>query len=222
MNKPFYSSKWATLLGFILLAGIVLFNLRYQILLSLGDYLIIEDRLHPADVLHVIAGENYRTDYAIQLFKRGNAKILFFTGGWCKQHGYYHGEHAKARSMAQGVPPNSIVFDDSTVISTYQETERLKEWMGRSRTVVHSVTVVSDPFHMRRARWTCERLLGKSVAVQMAPVPFELTPYRRNWWADRLSRSYVKDEYKKLVYYVLRYQISSGKFQEWLASRDQK
>ncbi len=222
MNTPFHSSKQTTLLGSIVLAGIFLFLFRTQFLLFLGNHLIIEDRLHPADVIHVIAGEDYRTDYAIRLYKAGHAKILFFTGGWCRQHSYYHGDHARARSLAQGVSANAIVLDNSNVISTYQEAERLKEWMGRSRTVVHSVTVVSDPFHMRRVRWTYERLLGKSVAVQMAPVPFELTPYQRNWWADGLSRGYVKDEYKKLVYYVLRYQISTGKFQEWLASRDQE
>jgi hypothetical protein len=56
----------------------------------------------------------------------------------------------------------------------------------------------------------------------MAPVPCELSPYRRQWWRDAATARYVKDEYLKLVYYLLRYRLSSGKAQEWLASLDQE
>ena len=85
-----------------------------------------------------------------------------------------------------------------------------------------SPIVVSDPFHMRRARWTYKRVLGDNIEVQMAPVPFEMTSYRRRWWTDQASRIYVQDEYKKVVYYILRYQISRGKFRDWLASKDRE
>jgi len=55
----------------------------------------LKSNLQPADAIHVIAGEDYRTDYAIQLYKQGYGKTLFFTGGWCETQGYHHGEHAR-------------------------------------------------------------------------------------------------------------------------------
>jgi uncharacterized SAM-binding protein YcdF (DUF218 family) len=146
--------------------------------------------------------------------------MLFFTGGWCEIHHNRHGEYGKARSLAQGVSMNAIAIDDSKVTSTYMEAEKLKSWMAHSLTPIHSVIVVSDPFHMRRARWTYRKVLGHNIEVQMAPVPFERTSYRRHWWTDQASRRFVQDEYKKLVYYFLRYQISSGKLKDWLASMD--
>jgi hypothetical protein len=73
---------------------------------------------------------------------------------------------------------------------------------------------------MRRARWTTQRLLGDEIQVQMAPVPFEVSPYQRRWWTDEASRKYVKDEYLKLAYYVARYQLSWGPLKAWLASLD--
>jgi uncharacterized SAM-binding protein YcdF (DUF218 family) len=82
------------------------------------------------------------------------------------------------------------------------------------------VTVVSDPFHMRRARWTYRHVLGNEISLQMAPVPFELTPYPRRWWTDEASRKYVKDEYLKMAYYYLRYQLGWGPLQNWLVSLD--
>lgn len=218
--KRFLHSKKAVWLGVALLAGILLFLFRHSWLLALGDYLIVRDELRPADVIHVIGGDDYRTDYAIRLFEQGYGKTLFFTGGWCEKHGYRHGEHARDRSMAQGVPADSIALDDSSVISTYQEAELLKAWIARNPAPVRSVTVVSDPFHMRRARWTFKRVLGKTVEVRMAPVPFEMTNLQRRWWTGWRSRQYVRDEYEKLIYYVLRYQIARGKIRDWLASMD--
>ena len=208
----------------IILLGLtaVLLVFREQLLLFIGDFLIIQDRLQPADVIHVIAGEDYRADYAIQLYKEGYGKTLFFTGGWCQRHQYEHGEHARQRSLTQGVPQRDIAWDESTVTSTYMEAERLKAWIIQSSIPIRSVIVVSDPFHMRRISWIYKKVFGKDIQIQMAPVPFSLTPYQRTWWRDWASRNYVKDEYMKYFYYMARYQFSAGKFHEWLVSLDRE
>jgi uncharacterized SAM-binding protein YcdF (DUF218 family) len=203
-----------------LCTGLALVLFREKWLLAIGDFLIVADDLKPADVIHVIAGEDYRTDYAIQLYKQGYGKTLFYTGGWCKFHNYYHGAHAQEVSLARGVPLEAIAFDETTVTSTYMEAEVLKEWISQQPYPVRSVIVVSDPFHMRRAQWAYRRVLGDGIEVQMAPVPFELVPYQRAWWKDRRSLKYVRDEYLKHIYYVLCYQISWGKFRAWLVSLD--
>jgi uncharacterized SAM-binding protein YcdF (DUF218 family) len=217
-----FRSKKRILISVVVLAGILIFIFRVRLLLSLGDFLVLQDNLHSADVIHVIAGEDYRTDYAIQLYKQGYGNEIFFTGGWCRRHRYNHGEHGRALAMAQGIPGHAIAFDDASVTSTYMEAIKLKEWIDHKRTPIHSVIVVSDPFHMRRALWAYKKVLGDDIEVQMAPVPFEWTPYRRYWWKDYASRKFVREEYGKYVYYVLRYKISRGKFRDWLAAMDQE
>ena len=188
----------------------------------IGDFLIVQDTLKPADVIHVIAGEDYRTDYAFQLYKQGYGKTVFFTGGWCESHLYGHGARAREKALAQGLPLNAIASDDSEVMSTYMEAERLKEWIARNSYPVRSIIVVSDPFHMRRARWAYQKVFGDQIQIQMAPVPFDITPYQHTWWKDQESRIYVRDEYSKLIYYLFRYQFSWGFFKEWLVSLDTK
>jgi uncharacterized SAM-binding protein YcdF (DUF218 family) len=192
-----------TIASAILLGAAALLN-REKILLAVGNYLVIQDRLVPADVIHVIAGDDYRTEYAIHLYKQGYAKYIFFTGGWCEKHGW-HGEHGQQLAMQGGVPPEAIVLDDTNVTSTYDEVMLLKAWMDQSSQPIQSVMVVSDPFHMRRARWTYRHVLGKKIDILMAPVPFDQTPYQKYWWEDLGSQKYVKDEYIKSVYYILRY-----------------
>ena len=214
------SKSFPTVLAATALLAILLMLTREYWLSLIGDCLIVQDSVQPADVIHVIAGDDYRTDYAIQLYKEGDAQTIFFTGGWCIPHGYYHGEHGKERSLAAGVPANAIAFDDSPVTSTYMEAQRLKAWIDRSPRPIRSVIVVSDPFHMRRASWIYRWVLGDKIRVEMAPVPFEQTPFQRAWWKDPASSQYVHDEYTKLAYNLLRYRLSSGAFQTWLASFD--
>lgn len=201
-------------------SGVILSRNQERVLRAIGEFLIVEDELVPADVIHVIAGEDDRTDYAIQLYKEGYARQIFFTGGWCEYHNYYHGEHARERALEQGVPPEAIVIDDSRVTSTYSETVRLREFIAHSPVPVRGVIIVSDPYHMRRARWTARRVLGNRVSIQMAPVPFGVSPYQRRWWTDKATQKYVRDEYAKLAYYIARYQFSWGPLKEWLASLD--
>lgn len=212
--------KRTRILAGLAFLALVLLLFREQWLPLIGNYLVIENTLEPADVIHVIAGDDYRTDYAIQLYRQGEAETLFFTGGWCNTHLYYHGEHAKERSLAAGVPLDAIAFDDSPVTSTYMEAERLKVWIDHSARPIRSVIVVSDPFHMRRASWTYRRVLGDQIHVQFAPVPFSRTPYQQAWWKDSESRKYVREEYSKLIYYLFRYEFSRGFVKDWLVSLD--
>ena len=200
--------------------SVTLFLLREPILQAIGDWLIVQDELHPADVIHVIAGPDDRTDTAIQLYKQGYGKTIFFTGGWCKHHNLYHGQHGRDLALEQGVPQEAIAFDDSEVTSTYAEVVRLKEYITQSQAPVRSVIVVSDAFHMRRARWTYRHVLGDQISVQMAPVPFSSSPYQRRWWTDKASQRYVKDEYLKMLYYYARYQFNLGPLNGWLVSLD--
>lgn len=210
----------ASLVIVILIFSLILY--RDQILLIVGNNLVVQDNLSPTDVIHVIAGEDYRALYAIHLYKQGYAKSLFFTGGWCNIHQYYNGQHGKELALALGVPEDAISFDDSPVTSTYAEAELLAAFIGSNPESIQSVTVVSDPYHMRRARWTYRRVLGNGIDILMAPVPFEETPYKQVWWLDRISQNYVREEYTKLLYYIVRYELSWGPIKEWLASLDRE
>jgi uncharacterized SAM-binding protein YcdF (DUF218 family) len=188
--------------------------------MALGNFLIVQDRLQTADVIHVISGPDYRTFYGIQLFKQGYGKFLFFTGGWCAEIQGVHADRGTRLSIEQGVPASAIRADSYQVTSTFQEAERLKLWIDETQTPLHSVIVVSDPHHMRRARWAYRQVFGKDVELIMAPIPFDQTPYRQRWWADDASKSMVRDEYIKIIYYYARYKYSWGPLKEWLASFD--
>jgi capsular exopolysaccharide synthesis family protein len=223
-GKPAAKRRYyaAVIAASIALVGAMAFLFREPILLAIGDYLVIQDNLQPADVISVISGPDDRTDYGIQLYEQGYGKEIFFTGGWCPQIQGIHAERGRERAIAQGVPPQAIATDGYQVTSTYEEAERLKIYIAQSQAPIRSVIIVSDPHHMRRARWAYHQVLGNGVKLQMAPVPFQQSPYQRRWWADAASGEMVKEEYLKIAYYYARYHLSWGPLQRWLASLDQE
>lgn len=203
------------------LIGFLVLLFREPILLKLGNFLIIQDSLQPADVIHVISGPGYRTNYGIQLYKQGYAKNIFFTGGWCSEIQGVHADRGRQQAIEQGIPAAAVGTDPYPVISTYQEAERLKLWIEQTHMPVHAIIVVSDPHHMQRARWTYQQIFGKGdIMVVMAPVPFEQTPFQKRWWLDRDSKDMVASEYIKLFYYYARYKYGWGPIKDWLASFD--
>ena len=205
----------------VVLVCVTLFLAREPLLLALGNFLVVKDDLLPADVIHVISGPDGRTDYAIQLYEQGYGKQILFTGGWCAAIDGTFAERSRQRAIKQGVPGDVVAVDGSWITSTYSEAVRLKEFIAGSQSPIRSVIVVSDPYHMRRARWTYRQVLDSQVSVQMAPVPFDLFPYQRRWWTDEKSRKMVMLEYLKVVYYHVRYELSRGPVREWLASLEQ-
>ncbi len=209
MNNRHMQSRILVFILFISLILLLIISVFYkQIFQKIGDYLLVKDDLVPVDVIHVIAGDDYRSEYAFQLYKQGLSKYIFFTGGWCKYHGYYHGNHGKELAIQNDIPESAIAYDDSNVKSTYDEILLLKKWIDVNPNKIKSILIVSDPFHMRRSKWIVNKIFGGEINVIMAPVPMDWTISGNNWWQDKTSRKYIIEEYVKLVYYFFRYQLS--------------
>ncbi len=144
-------TRMTLIVGAVVLLGLTLFLYRARILLAVGNFLVVQDKLQPADVIHVIAGPEAQIDYAIQLYKEGYGKSIFFTGGWCSFHNFYHGQHGRERALKRGIPSQAIAIDDSPITSTYSEVVKLKEFIARNGVPIRSVIAISDPYHRRRA-----------------------------------------------------------------------
>jgi uncharacterized SAM-binding protein YcdF (DUF218 family) len=210
----------AIIIVILIFLGALLLLIREPLLFATGNFLVIKDELIPADVIHVIAGPDYRTDFAVRLYQQGYAKEIFFTGAWCSKHMVNHSEHGKQLAIDEGVPGKAIATDGSEIDTTYAEAARLKDLISKSQVPIHSVIIVSDPYHMRRARWAYRKVLGDQIKLQMAPVPFEMLPYSPRWWTDPESRLMVRDEFIKTIFYYARYEFSWGPMREWLATFD--
>ncbi len=188
----------------------------------IGDYLIVVDKLDKADLITAVSGPEYRIVYAAELYKKGLGATLFFTGGFSAENNRSEANWSMYVATITGVPSEAIAINDKTVISTYDEAVLLREFIDtHPEREIHSVIVVTDPYHTRRAKWIYEKVLGEEIKVMMAPVPFSQTNLSKYWWKDANSRTFVKNEYIKFVFYLFRYQWTTGATQEWLSQFDQ-
>jgi uncharacterized SAM-binding protein YcdF (DUF218 family) len=146
---------------------------------------------------------------------------LFYTGGFSEKNQRYEAKWSKYLAVKEGVPEEAISIDDTAIISTYAEAVQVKKFIDASPNTIKTIIVVTDIYHTRRARWAYQRVLGDQITVLMAPVPFDKTGYTKNWWSNSESRKMVAEEYFKLVYYHIRYQLTSGPLQRWLSQFDQ-
>lgn len=187
-----------------ILASILL--AREPILLSVGNFLIIRDDLEPADLIHVLGGDVERIDYAIELYNQGYGKRILVTGGRVELPllNTTYAALSRAYAESKNVLADDILPFESSATSTYEEALELKSNLKNDASI-HSLTIVSSPYHLRRARWIFEKILGSRVALQFAPVPFESSRHKQRWWTEELSLKAVVNEYLKLPLYYFKY-----------------
>lgn len=213
-------SKSCSFWGILALILVILAIAAVPLLRALGDFLIVSDAPQKVDLITASSGPSYRIIYAADLFQDHLGGRLFFTGGYNEFDNRYEASWSRTLAQNEGVPPEAIYTDDTTVTSTYEEAERLKAFIEAHPGEIHSVMIVTDMYHTRRARWAYQKVLGKDITVLMAPVPYQKAGYTKNWWTNSFSRKLVFEEYGKLAFYLLRYQYSSGALQKFLAKFD--
>ncbi len=133
-----------------------------------------------------------RLDYGIELYETDISPRLFITGGIDDVLKY------REYALDRGVPAEDIFPKESQALTTYEEALALKQFLDQEQ-AIHSVMVVSSPYHMRRSQLIFEWLLGNRVKLQFRPVPFERSGHQRRWWADPGSRQSVIGEYLKIL-----------------------
>jgi uncharacterized SAM-binding protein YcdF (DUF218 family) len=167
---------------------------------AIGRWLVrpVPVNLRHADAIIVHGGNPVRTEYAIELYRRGLAPELWHTS-------YANREELTTKVVVAdaGVPLGAFHYLATT--STWSDGHEI-DAVIRARKL-HSVIIVTDWWHSRRALCSTEQQLdGYDVDIAFAPAPAPAGP--ENWGRDGAPRQDVVSELIKFVYYALRYGMS--------------
>lgn len=199
---------WVLLILVFLCAVTYLF--RKPILTSLGDALVYESELQPADVIVVLGGgETFRAEQAAKLYHEGySKKLLVLLPKSLPDDAPYGDLIDMERKLVEmvlafrHVPQNQIDWAKRPVFSTYEETLLLREWMETHH--AKSAIVVSGYFQSSRAQWVLDRAFANTdIRIHVTPAP-EPDISAKNWWTDIDGILTVQNEYVKYAYYRLR------------------
>ncbi len=175
--------------------------------------LVVESSSCEADALVVLGGASSyiaRTHRAAELYHQGCAPHVVLTndgirGGWSQADGrnLYFVERAARELVRAGVPPHHIVVLPQVTDGTNDEAVLLRD--EAARRAWRRLTIVTSPYHTRRARWTFRRAFaedGDAVACRASEFDHDAPAV---WWLSGRGWGDVAGEYVKMVYYLWWY-----------------
>lgn len=193
--------------------ALLIFLTRMLWLPLLGTYLVVADPLpeRPAERVLPLAGDLERVFYAAALYQDGQAKSVLLTNlpltpQTARDH---HLQQVRAILAGAGVPGSSISTVPEASKTTFEELERVREYLEATETT--SLLVVTSPWHTRRARLNLRAAFsGSRVRVSIRPLPQVAAPsglrssYNpQEWWRDAATFKMVTSEYLKLAAYTI-------------------
>jgi len=109
--------------------------------LNISNWLALSDEPRKADVIICLNGNPDRMPKAVELFRQGYADIILVTF-----------PSTRNEALKYGVPGMAVVSLNGGYNSTYEEALHAVRFMKQEN--LHSAIIVSDPYHMYRAKWT--------------------------------------------------------------------
>jgi uncharacterized SAM-binding protein YcdF (DUF218 family) len=144
------------------------------------------DQAAPADAILVLGAAAYdarpspvfqeRIRHALDLYRRGYADTLVFTGGYGYGARFSESQVARRYAMREGVPADAILIEtlSRTTYENLREARALMLERGLQR-----IIVVSDPLHMARALRLARRLGIDAVGSSTPSTRFR--SFRTRW-----------------------------------------
>lgn len=168
--------------------------------LGTGFILSPQDKLEHADAIVAISGgrTTVRADKAIELYKKGYAPLLIFSGA-ALDDGPSNAFAMRDQALAQGVPAKDILIDQDAQ-NTYQNATNTKKILDE--TGGHSLILVTSPYHQRRADMTFRFVLGPSTKV-LGVSSVDDRWSKSQWWRRGFPLTITVSELYKLIYIQL-------------------
>jgi uncharacterized SAM-binding protein YcdF (DUF218 family) len=149
-------------------------------------YVVDRDQAAPADAILVLGAAAYdarpspvfqeRIRHALDLYRRGYADTLVFTGGYGYGARFSESQVARRYAMREGVPAEAILIETLSR-TTYENLREARALMLERG--LHRVIVVSDPLHMARALRLARRLGIDAVGSSTPSTRFR--SFRTRW-----------------------------------------
>jgi uncharacterized SAM-binding protein YcdF (DUF218 family) len=190
-----------------LAALLVVYLFRVPLLIAAADYLDVRGTPERSDVAVALGGgRGQRVMEAGRLYRTGMVDRVIVTGGDAYVPGIE--EVTMADFMAryiEGVVPDSLILREGRSTSTYEDAVFVLEDLRK--TGARSAVIVTDPYHLRRARATFRSVFRDSGIGLSFWAPEEDWFAAEDWWKSEAGLLAVTQEYLKMVFYVYRYGI---------------
>ena len=172
-----------------LLTGAVLFGM-VMVFLHIGQWLVVQDPLQPADAIAVLSGAMpERALEAARVYKQGYASRVWLTHSaepgatMAKLSISYVGEEEYERQILirEGVPVDTIEVLDPPIVNTADEMQTIAEALKKQR--LRTVILVTSAVHTRRTKTLWNMIANDSGVAFVHPVSDDSYD-GAHWWRN--------------------------------------
>ena len=200
MNFRWPHKLWTKCLVIFLLlicipAAFLIFNYK-SILRKAENYLIVSESPKKTDVVVVLSGNDMeeRVNLGARLINEGFSDIMILSGG----PAYWNttvSETMKKQAIFLRVPEESIILE--TKSTTTDDNAKFCLEIIKEKGF-GSVTVVTSPYHTRRAQdFFLRYIAGHDIELMMCSFELDKKEY---WWKDPGAAQFVANEYLKMIW----------------------
>ncbi|MFM7086263.1 MAG: YdcF family protein [Cyanobium sp.] len=136
---------------------------------------------------------------ACDLYRRGIAGKLIFTGGYNHRIRGTEAEAMTAKALASGIPPGEVFCEDRAA-HTRENLEFSWSIMKTAHASVSAINLIGINYHVKRALLTARAVLPHGIRIGHASYP-SLYFDRDSWHATERGRRDVLNELSKLQAY---------------------
>jgi uncharacterized SAM-binding protein YcdF (DUF218 family) len=195
--------------GVVIIGFVLIYALRRPLMRGLGNYLIEEDNLKPADAIFVLSGNpEDRAKEAAKLFRKGYAKKIICTGAAIPTLFEVINVKIDEATLSKIALLNEEIDSNNIELlhfgtSTREESKAILAYCKENK--LSQLIVVSDKFHTNRIDYAFRSLFEKEgVKLILRGAPSSAYS-EQNWWAEEAGLLMVNNEYVKLLYYYIHY-----------------
>ncbi len=206
--------KWVFFTLFILY--FVLTSYRVPLLITLGEYLIVEHETQKADLIVCLGGKNVENALAVvDAYKKGLAPYIFRAKELKPDSLDYLKRRVKNyptnfdlfTRIIEGfeIPEEAILSSEERVGSTIDEARLVRKFvLDRG---FKSLILITSLTHSRRA-WLTFKEVFKDDDIRIISLPSHYQLFNpKDWWTKRKYTKELIIEYQKLIYYTIAYLI---------------
>jgi uncharacterized SAM-binding protein YcdF (DUF218 family) len=195
----------------LICAGWAAWHYQNPLAAALGKWLIVEDPLQPADVVIALAGNTWlRVPEATRLLRQGYGRRLLITlakpSPWLRQFYERYGRDFSDEALARLVI-HSDGLEHSRVellrgsTSTWTDAQIVRRaWQRRP---FRSAILITDPYHLRRARRCFELVFAGTGVAFHSHAAFRLSDNAKIFTDRQDILQYIVTEYLRTAYYYV-------------------